>query len=157
MSVRVFSSSKILSIASGDSELLEFEDKGVGTSADLVTVAVVDAVDFEVKSGENAVLDDDAALVDETGGIEVAALVVDAIVELATEETLGETELVVDAFVELATEETLGETVLVFDAFVELATTGDRGTVVVLEETAEAETEVGETVDDMPDNGDWLD
>ena len=132
MSVRVFSSSKILSIASGDSELLEFEDTGVGTSADLVTVAVVDAVDFEVKSGENAVLDDDAALVDETiGGIEVAALVVDAIVELAPDETMGETE------------------VLVVGAFVELA--------VVLEETAEAETEVGETVDDKPDNGDWLD
>ena len=139
MSVRVFSSSKILSIASGDSELLEFEDKGVGTSADLVTVAVVDAVDFEVKSGENAVLDDDAALVDETGGIEVAALVVDAIVELAPDETMGETE------------------VLVVEAFVELATTGERDTAVVLEETAEAETEVGETVDDKPDNGDWLD
>ena len=139
MSVRVFSSSKILSIASGDSELLEFEDTGVGTSADLVTVAVVDAVDFEVKSGENAVLDDDAALDETIGGIEVAALVVDAIVELAPDETMGETE------------------VLVVEAFVELTTTGERDTAFVLEETAEAETEFGETVDDKPDNGDWLD
>ena len=144
MSVRVFSSFKILFTASGDSELVEFED----TSDDFVTAMVVD---FEENSGANAVL------VDETmGEVELTALVVDAIVELMT---MGETELaalVDDAIVEL---EILGETelaALVVDAIVELAATeGD--TVVELEETTEAEIVVDETVDEMLDDGDWLD
>ena len=65
----------MLFIASVDS-LLELEDKGVGTSGDLVTAGVVDAVDFEVNSGENAVL------VETLGEIELAATVVDTLVEL---------------------------------------------------------------------------
>jgi len=120
----------IASVAS----LLEFEDKGVGISGDLVTAGVVDAVDFEVNSGENAVLDETL------GEIELAATVVDAFVELET--------MAIELAAVIVT-----STALVVD--VELATTGEGDAVVELEETAEEETEVDEAVVDTTD--DWLD
>ena len=152
MSVRVFSSSKILFNASVDSELLEFEDTGVGTSGDFVTAVVVDdTVDFEVNSGENAVLVDET-----TGEIELVALVDVAVEELETMREIELAALVVDAIGEL---ETMGEIelALVVDAIVELTTIGEGDTVVELEETTEAKTVVDEAVDDKPDDGDWLD
>jgi len=115
--------------------LLEFEDKGVGISGDLVTAGVVDAVDFEVNSGENAVLDETL------GEIELAATVVDAFVELET--------MAIELAAVIVT-----STALVVD--VELATTGEDA-VVELEETAEEETEVDEAVVDTTDDSDWLD
>jgi len=145
MSVRACSSSKMLFIESMDS-LLELG--GVRTSGDLITAGVVDAVDFEVNSGENAVL------AETLGEIELAAPVVDALVELEAM-AIELAAVIVDAIDEL---ETMGEielTALVVD--VELARTGEGDTVVELEETAEAETEVDEAVVDMPDDDDWLD
>jgi len=134
MLVRACSSSKMLFIASVAS-LLEFEDKGVGISGDLVTAGVVDAVDFEVNSGENAVLET-------LGEIELAATVVDAFVELEA--------MAIELAAVIVT-----STALVVDF--ELATTGEGDAVVELEETAEEETEVDEAVVDTTDDGDWLD
>ena len=114
----------------------------------MVTAGVVDAVDFEVNSGENAVL------TETLGEIVLVATVVDAFVELEAI-AIELAAVIVDAIGELETMGEMEPTAVVVD--VELATIGEGDTVVELEETTEAKTVVDEAVDDKPDDGDWLD